>query len=77
MDNVPFGDTAELEIELGGIIAGVAYDPLDVDGDVVIDGDLWNILEFLNPGMLGAAAVFSRFADAQSDGDEARRTALA
>jgi superfamily II DNA or RNA helicase len=40
-------------------------------------GELWSIFEFLNPGMLGTASVFKKYATGASAADEASRSLLA
>ncbi len=40
-------------------------------------GELWSIFEFLNPGMLGTASVFKKYASGASAADEGARSLLA
>jgi superfamily II DNA or RNA helicase len=40
-------------------------------------GELWSIFEFLNPGMLGTASVFKKYATGASAADEGARSLLA
>ena len=40
-------------------------------------GELWSIFEFLNPGMLGTASVFKKYATGASTADEGARSLLA
>ncbi len=40
-------------------------------------GELWSIFEFLNPGMLGTASVFKKYATGASSADEGARSLLA
>lgn len=40
-------------------------------------GELWSLFEFINPGMLGSAALFKRTASAASGSDPVAREALA
>jgi superfamily II DNA or RNA helicase len=40
-------------------------------------GELWSLMEFLNPGMLGKSAAFKRISTDTTDADKAARKALA
>jgi superfamily II DNA or RNA helicase len=40
-------------------------------------GELWSLFEFINPGMLGSAALFKRIASAATGADPAARESLA